>query len=86
MLNGAQAFELGLVNRVAVEDFEAAKRFPTELAEAATVAIGYMKKTNPAHHSTLTGTLTAKRHMARCFTEDQERGAGICRKKKKFRA
>ena len=78
MLNGAQAFELGLVNRVAVaEDFEAAvKSFATELAEAATVAIGYMKKNlNAAHHSTLTETLDREAaHMA-CFTTEDHKSA-----------
>ena len=79
VLSGAQAFELGLVNRIAVaDDFETAvKSFAIELAEAATVAIGYMKKNlNAAHHSTLTETLDREAaHMARCFTTEDHKSA-----------
>ena len=77
LVTGAEALELGLINRaVNVDDYEAAvQACALELSQSATVAIGYMKKNlNSAATSTLSELLDREAaHMARCFaTEDHK--------------
>tara|TARA_S200000501_G_scaffold93647_1_gene86984 strand:+ start:101 stop:898 length:798 start_codon:yes stop_codon:yes gene_type:complete len=72
LITGAEALDLGLVNRIATsDDFEGAVHAcASELSQSATVAIGYMKKNlNSAATSTLGELLDREAvHMARCFT------------------
>jgi 2-(1,2-epoxy-1,2-dihydrophenyl)acetyl-CoA isomerase len=79
IINGAQALELGLVNRIAdAEHFaEAVQGYAAELGQGATVAIGYMKKNlNGAATATLSETLDREAaHMARCFTTEDHKQA-----------
>jgi len=71
VINGQQALELGMVNRVAaVADLPAAAaKFAAELASLATVAVGYMKKNlNTALSGSLNDVLDREAiHMIRCF-------------------
>ena len=79
LVTGAEALELGLINRaVNVDDYEAAvKACALELSQSATVAIGYMKKNlNSAATSTLSELLDREAaHMARCFTTQDHKQA-----------
>jgi 2-(1,2-epoxy-1,2-dihydrophenyl)acetyl-CoA isomerase len=72
LITGAEALDLGLVNRIATsDDYEGAvQACALELSQSATVAIGYMKKNlNSAATSTLGELLDREAaHMARCFT------------------
>ena len=79
LVTGAEALELGLINRaVNVDDYEAAvQACALELSQSATVAIGYMKKNlNSAATSTLSELLDREAaHMARCFTTQDHKQA-----------
>ena len=75
VISGRQAYELGLVTKVAsAETFEAeARAYAEYLASLPTVAIGYMKKNiNAATSSSLSQVFDLEAmHMMRCFqTED----------------
>lgn len=77
VISGQQAFEMGLVNKVAgIESFEAeAKAYAEYLAGLPTTAIGYMKKNlNAAQHGSLSDVFDLEAmHMMRCFmTEDHK--------------
>ena len=79
LVTGAEALELGLINRaVSADDYEAAvQACALELSQSATVAIGYMKKNlNSAATSTLSELLDREAaHMARCFTTQDHKQA-----------
>lgn len=75
VITGQQAFEMGLVNKVAgTATFEAESRaYAEHLASLPTVAVGYMKKNlNMAYHGSLSDVFDLEAmHMMRCFmTED----------------
>lgn len=79
VMTGAEALDLGLVNRVASsDDYEGAvQTCASELSQSATLAIGYMKKNlNSAATSTLGEVLDREAaHMARCFTTQDHKQA-----------
>jgi 2-(1,2-epoxy-1,2-dihydrophenyl)acetyl-CoA isomerase len=79
--SGKDAFEMGLVSRVATADeYEAAVAdFAAELAALPTVAVGYMKKNlNAAYGGSLSDTFDREAlHMIRCFMTDDHKGAAI---------
>ncbi|MBQ62976.1 MAG: enoyl-CoA hydratase [Gammaproteobacteria bacterium] len=80
VISGQQAFELGLVNKVAsASTFEAeAKAYAEHLASLATTAVGYMKKNlNAAQNGSLSDVFDLEAtHMIRCFaTEDHKEAA-----------
>ena len=79
LVTGAEALELGLINRaVSAGDYEAAvQACALDLSQSATVAIGYMKKNlNSAATSTLSELLDREAaHMARCFTTQDHKQA-----------
>ena len=79
VVSGQEAFDMGLVSRVADADsFEAEVRsFAQELASLPTVAVGYMKKNlNAAYGGSLSDTFDREAlHMIRCFMTDDHKGA-----------
>ncbi|MEM7015728.1 MAG: enoyl-CoA hydratase [Pseudomonadota bacterium] len=80
VISGQDAYELGLVNRIASADtFEADSRaYAERLAGLPTVAIGYMKKNiNSAQKGGLADLMDLEAmHMMRCFmTEDHKEAA-----------
>ena len=80
VITGQQAFEMGLVSKVASADtFEAeAKAYAQSLAGLPTVAVGYMKKNlNAAQHATLSDVFDLEAmHMVRSMmTEDHKEAA-----------
>ena len=79
IITGADAFELGLVNRVVDAEHYAAEvqSYAKELGQSATVAIGYMKKNlSAAATATLSEVLDREAaHMARCFTTEDHKQA-----------
>lgn len=81
VVSGAEALEIGLVNRVAsADEFEAAvAEFANELASLPTVAVGYMKKNlNAAYGGSLSDTFDREAlHMVRCFMTDDHKGAAM---------
>ena len=81
VVSGAEALEIGLVNRVAsADDFETAvAEFARELASLPTVAVGYMKKNlNAAYGGSLSDTFDREAlHMIRCFMTDDHKGAAV---------
>lgn len=87
VLNGAEALEIGLVNRVATADTFAAEvdAFARELAALPTVAVGYMKKNlNAAYGGSLSDTFDREAlHMVRCFMTDDHKGAAVAFVEKK---
>ena len=78
---GQDAFEMGLVSRVAnADEYEAAvAEFANELASLPTVAVGYMKKNlNAAYGGSLSDTFDREAlHMVRCFMTDDHKGAAV---------
>ena len=79
MITGAQAFELGIVNKVVTADrleTEAAA-FAEYLAGLPTVAVGYMKKNlNAALHGSLSDVMDLEAtHMIRTFMTDDHKSA-----------
>ncbi len=77
IISGQQAYEMGLVNKVASADtFEAeAKAYAEYLAGLPTIAIGYMKKNlNASQHGSLSDVFDLEAmHMTRCMmTEDHK--------------
>ncbi len=87
VLSGADALEIGLVNRVAnADDFEAqTQAFAQELGSLPTVAVGYMKKNlNAAYGGSLSDTFDREAlHMVRCFMTDDHKGAAVAFVEKK---
>ncbi|MFP6806831.1 MAG: enoyl-CoA hydratase-related protein [Pseudomonadales bacterium] len=80
VISGQQAYEMGLVNKVASkETFEAeSKAYGEYLASLPTVAVGYMKKNlNAAQHGSLSDVFDLEAmHMMRCFeTNDHKEAA-----------
>jgi 2-(1,2-epoxy-1,2-dihydrophenyl)acetyl-CoA isomerase len=79
VLSGQQAFEIGLVNKVAPVDHLAseAQAFATHLAGLPTVAVGYMKKNlNAAQHGSLSDVMDLEAmHMIRTFMTEDHKGA-----------
>ena len=80
VISGAEAFAMGLVNKVASADgFDAeSKAYAQTLANLPTVAVGYMKKNlNTAQNGTLADVFDREAmHMMRCFmTEDHKAAA-----------
>ena len=79
VISGQEAFEIGLVNRVASADtYEAdVQTFAQELASLPTVAVGYMKKNlNSAYGGSLADTFHREAlHMTRTFMTDDHKGA-----------
>ncbi len=81
VISGQQAFEMGLVNKVASADtFEAeSKAYGEYLAGLPTVAIGYMKKNiNASQHGSLSDVFDLEAmHMMRCFMTEDHKAAAI---------
>ncbi len=81
VLSGAEARDIGLVNRVADADsYEAAvAEFAAELAALPTVAVGYMKKNlNSAYGGSLSDTFDREAlYMTRCFMTEDHKGAAV---------
>lgn len=79
VITGAEAFRLGLVNRVvpATEIEAAGRAYARELAALPTVALGYMKKNlNAAQHGSLHTVLDLEAmHMIRTFMTDDHKAA-----------
>ena len=80
IISGQQAYEMGLVSKVAsAETFEAeAKAYAEYLAGLPTIAIGYMKKNlNASQHGSLSDVFDLEAmHMTRCMmTEDHKAAA-----------
>jgi len=79
VITGAQAFDLGIVNKVAsAEDLgDVAAAMAKKLASLPTVAIGFMKKNlNRAASSDLSGALDSEAvHMISTFDTDDHKGA-----------
>ena len=79
VVSGRQAFEMGLVTRVAgAEEYEAAvAQLARELASLPTIAVGYMKKNlNAAYRGSLGDSLDREAlHMVRCFMTEDHKGA-----------
>ena len=78
VISGQQAFELGIVNRVAPDarlEAEAAA-FATKLSALPTVAVGYMKKNLNAAQGSLADVMDLEAlHMVRTFMTDDHRQA-----------
>jgi 2-(1,2-epoxy-1,2-dihydrophenyl)acetyl-CoA isomerase len=81
VISGQQAFEMGLVSKVASADtFEAeSKAYGEYLAGLPTVAIGYMKKNiNASQHGSLSDVFDLEAmHMMRCFMTEDHKAAAI---------
>ncbi len=81
VLNGQEAYDIGLVNRVAsADEYEAAvDEMARHLAGLPTVAVGYMKKNlNSAYGGSLSDTFDREAlHMVRCFMTDDHKGAAV---------
>ena len=79
VISGQQAFDMGLVNRVAgaAEFEEAAASFARELASLPTVALGYMKKNlNASQHGSLSDVFDLEAmHMIQTFATEDHKGA-----------
>ncbi|TDJ22508.1 MAG: enoyl-CoA hydratase [Gammaproteobacteria bacterium] len=79
VISGQQAFDMGLVNKVAPADHleSEAQAFATHLAGLPTVAIGYMKKNlNAAQHGSLSDVMDLEAmHMIRTFMTEDHKGA-----------
>jgi 2-(1,2-epoxy-1,2-dihydrophenyl)acetyl-CoA isomerase len=79
VISGQQAFEFGLVNKVAPADLleSEAQAFATHLAGLPTVALGYMKKNlNAAQHGSLSDVMDLEAmHMIRTFMTEDHKGA-----------
>jgi 2-(1,2-epoxy-1,2-dihydrophenyl)acetyl-CoA isomerase len=79
VISGQQAFEFGLVNKVAPVDLleSEAQAFATHLAGLPTVAVGYMKKNlNAAQHGSLSDVMDLEAmHMIRTFMTEDHKGA-----------
>ena len=79
VISGQQAFELGIVNKVAnAENFESeAKAYAEYLGGLPTVALGYMKKNlNAALRGSLSDVLDLEAmHMIRTFMTEDHKGA-----------
>lgn len=79
VISGQEAYQMGLVNKVASADtFEAeAKAYAEHLASLPTVAIGYMKKNiNASQHGSLSDVFDLEAmHMMRCFMTDDHKQA-----------
>ena len=81
VVSGAEALDIGLVNRVAAaDDYEdAVAALAAELACLPTVAVGYMKKNlNSAYGGSLSDTFDREAlHMTRCFMTEDHKGAAV---------
>ena len=81
VVSGAEALDIGLVNRVAsANEYETAvAEFARELASLPTVAVGYMKKNlNAAYGGSLSDTFDREAlHMVRCFMTEDHKGAAV---------
>lgn len=81
VLNGQQAFDIGLVNQVADKDnlAEQAAALTQHLASLPTVAVGYMKKNlNAAYSGSLSDVFDMEAmHMIRTFMTDDHKGAAV---------
>jgi 2-(1,2-epoxy-1,2-dihydrophenyl)acetyl-CoA isomerase len=81
VITGQEAYQMGLVNKVANADtFEAeAKAYAEHLASLPTVAIGYMKKNiNASQHGSLSDVFDLEAmHMMRCFMTDDHKQAAL---------
>jgi len=81
IITGQQAYEMGMVSKVAAADsFEAESiAFAEHLAGLPTVAVGYMKKNlNMAQHGSLSDVLDLEAmHMMRCFMTDDHKEAAV---------
>jgi 2-(1,2-epoxy-1,2-dihydrophenyl)acetyl-CoA isomerase len=79
VISGQEAFEMGLVNKVAPLDLleSEAHAFATHLAGLPTVAVGYMKKNlNAAQHGSLSDVMDLEAmHMIRTFMTEDHKGA-----------
>jgi 2-(1,2-epoxy-1,2-dihydrophenyl)acetyl-CoA isomerase len=80
VISGQQAFDMGLVNKIAsAESFaDEAKAYGEHLASLPTIAIGYMKKNiNASQHGSMSDVFDLEAaHMMRCFqTEDHKNAA-----------
>jgi 2-(1,2-epoxy-1,2-dihydrophenyl)acetyl-CoA isomerase len=79
VITGAEAFRLGIVNRVvpAAEIEAAGRAYARELAALPTVALGYMKKNlNAAQNGSLHTVLDLEAmHMIRTFMTDDHKAA-----------
>ena len=79
VISGQQAFEMGLVNKVAPADQleSEAQAFATHLAGLPTIAVGYMKKNlNAAQHGSLSDVMDLEAmHMIRTFMTEDHKGA-----------
>ena len=79
VITGQEAFDLGIVNRVApVDRLDAdASALAARLAGLPTVAVGYMKKNlNAAEHGSLSDVMDLEAlHMIRSFMTDDHKGA-----------
>jgi 2-(1,2-epoxy-1,2-dihydrophenyl)acetyl-CoA isomerase len=81
VVSGAEALDIGLVNRIAsAQDYDSAvAQMSAELASLPTVAVGYMKKNlNSAYGGSLSDTFDREAlHMVRCFMTDDHKGAAV---------
>lgn len=81
VLNGQEAFDIGLVNKVATKDNLAAEAaaLTQHLASLPTVAVGYMKKNLNAAYSGSLGDVfdMEAMHMMRTFMTDDHKGAAV---------
>ncbi len=81
VISGQQAYDMGLVSKVAAaETFEAeAKAYGEYLAGLPTVAIGYMKKNlNASQHGSLSDVFDLEAmHMMRCFMTEDHKAAAL---------
>ena len=81
VITGQQAWEMGLVSRVApAETFEAeSQAYARHLASLPTIAIGYMKQNlNAAQHGSLSDVFDLEAmHMMRCFETEDHKSASI---------
>ena len=80
VISGQQAFDMGLVNKIAsAQSFaDEAKAYGEHLASLPTIAIGYMKKNiNASQHGSMSDVFDLEAaHMMRCFqTEDHKNAA-----------
>ena len=79
VIHGAEAMQIGLVNRAvpAAQLAESAKAWAAELAALPTIAVGYMKRNlNLGMRSSLADTLDAEAiHMTRTFDTEDHKGA-----------
>ncbi len=81
VISGQQAFDMGLVSKVAGADTFAAeaKAYGEYLAGLPTVAIGYMKKNlNASQHGSLSDVFDLEAmHMMRCFMTEDHKAAAL---------